>query len=278
MATKIRPQNPLTADLNFTLPAPAPYPINLRYEPLPEITAASYLVLDANSDIIMAAKNKNQKLKIASITKLMTALVTLDLYKQSNILTVKNNFNDGAIIGLTKGEKISMDSLMKALLIASANDAAQTLADNSPQPFIKLMNNKAKSLRLNDTLFSNPQGFDDGNNSSTVFDLARLGSYALRYPYIREIVRTKSAVIKDAENISYALENVNILLGDYPEVLGMKTGFTEEAGECLLSLHNINGYEVIIVVLKSEDRFGETIQLAEWVMANFTWKNLAVHL
>lgn len=274
----MRPQKPLTNDLNFTLPTPAPYPINTKHETPPEITASSYLILDANSDVIMAAKNKNQRLKIASITKLMTALVALDIYKPTDILTVKNDFVDGAVIGLTKGEKISADSLMKALLIASANDAAQALADNSSKPFVDLMNEEAKNIHMNNTIFSNPQGFDDGNNSSTVFDLAGLGSYALRYPYIREIVRTKSMVIQNAENISYALENVNILLGDHPEVLGMKTGFTAEAGECLLSLHKINGHEVIIVVLKSGDRFGETIQLSEWVKTNFTWKNLTGHL
>jgi D-alanyl-D-alanine carboxypeptidase (penicillin-binding protein 5/6) len=278
LATKIQPHSPLTTQLNFALPLPAPYPINIGHDIPPEITTASYLILDANSNVIIISKDINRKLKIASITKLMTALVALDLYKPTEILTVKNNFNNGAIIGFTKGEKISVDSLIKALLITSANDAAQTLADNSPRPFIELMNKKAQDIHLNDTLFSNPQGFDDGNNSSTVFDLARLGSYVLRYPYIREIVRTKSTVIKNTENKSYTLENVNILLSDHPEVLGMKTGFTEEAGECLLSLHKINGHEVIIVVLNSEDRFGETMQLAEWLSANFNWKNLAQHL
>lgn len=279
MATKIRPQKSLVADLNFALPTPAPYPINIGYATPPEITAASYLILDANSNIIMISKNMTGKLKIASITKLMTALVALDIYKPTDILSVKNDFYDGSIIGLTKGEKISVDSLTKALLIASANDAAQTLADNSPFSFVELMNKKAKAIHLNDTLFSNPQGFDDGNNSSTVFDLARLGSYALRYPYIKEIVRTQNTTINNAnKNKSYSLENVNKLLADHPEVLGIKTGFTEEAGECLLSLHKINDHDVIIVVLKSEDRFEETMQLADWTSANFTWKNLAGHL
>jgi D-alanyl-D-alanine carboxypeptidase (penicillin-binding protein 5/6) len=138
------------------------------------------------------------------------------------------------------------------------------------------MNKKAKSLHLDNTLFSNPQGFDDGENYSTVTDLVRLASYSLRSTYIRQIVRTSLAVIHDADNSkSYVLENVNQLLFEHPEIQGIKTGFTEEAGECLISLINKNNHEIIIVLLKSEDRFGETLALSDWVFTNFTWTALA---
>lgn len=274
-ATPVRYHPPLVSDLNFVFPTPAPYAVNTKHELPPDITAASYLILDAKSDVVLASKNKNEKLKIASTTKLMTALTALDIYKPEDILAVKKDFSDGAIIGLEKGEKISADALFHALLIASANDAAAVLADNSPTDFVKLMNKKAKSLHLNDTIFSNPQGFDDGENHSTALDLALLASYSLRSPYIKELVRTPFYTIKnDNKTKSYALANVNKLLFTNPEVQGIKTGFTEEAGECLITLINKNNHEIIIVLLKSGDRFGETLALSDWVFTNFTWEEL----
>ena len=197
--TPIRYHPPLVSDLNFVFPTPAPYPINTKNVSPPEISAASYLILDATSDAVLASKKGGEKLKIASTTKLMTAMTALSIFKTTDTLTVKSNFPGGAIIGLTKGEKITVNSLMHALLIASANDAAQVFADNSKTNFVNLMNKKAKSLHLDNTLFSNPQGFDDGENYSTVTDLARLASYSLRSTYIRQIVRNSLAVIHNAD-------------------------------------------------------------------------------
>ena len=260
-------------ELNFALPTPAPYPIKkISTERIPEITAESYLAIDMDSDTILFSKNKDAKLKIASITKLMTALVALDLYKPNDILTVKRDFTEGAIIGLLKNEKIRFDELLKALLIPSANDAAQTIADNSPTDFVRLMNKKAREIHLNNTLFSNPQGFDDGNNYSTVLDLSRIGEYVLRFPVVEKIVGSKEATISNADKTkTYTFSNVNQLLFDDTNVHGIKTGNTDEAGECLMSLFEENGHRIIIVILKSSDRFGESERLAEFTFSNFIW-------
>ncbi len=238
----------------------------------PEITAKSYIVLDSKSDAVLLFKNKNMKLKIASLTKLMTALTALDIFRDDEILEVKRNFNEGAVIGLLKGDKLFFKDLLLALLIPSANDAAQALADNSKADFVKLMNKKARALHLKNTLFTNPQGFDDGKNESTVEDMARLGQYALQFPKIKEIVNMKNASIKNVDGTkTYEFSNVNQLLFSNPFVHGIKTGFTEEAGECLISLFEKDGHAVIIVVLKSEDRFGDTEKLANYAFSNFIW-------
>lgn len=260
-------------ELNFSLPTPASYPKKTQTTSLfPEISAKSYIVLDSKSDAVLLFKNKNMKLKIASLTKLMTALTALDIFRDDEILEVKRNFNEGAVIGLLKGDKLFFKDLLLSLLIPSANDAAQTLADNSKEDFVKLMNKKARALHLKNTLFTNPQGFDDGKNESTVEDMARLGQYALQFPKIKKIVNMKNANIKNADGTkTYEFSNVNQLLFSNPFVHGIKTGFTEEAGECLISLFEKDGHEVIIVVLKSEDRFGDTEKLADYAFSNFIW-------
>lgn len=268
-----QPISPAVNELSFSLQPPALYPTaKINKDPIPEVSAQSYIVLDAKSDAIILSKNIGIKLKIASLTKLMTAIVSINLYKPEEVLVVKQNYTQGAIIGLEKNEKITFDSLLKALLIPSANDAAQVLADNAPQSFVKLMNEKAHAIHLNDTLFSNPQGFDDGDNYSTVLDLARLGEYALQFSKIKQIVNMANATIRNADGTkTYDLTTVNQLLFLDSQVHGIKTGYTEEAGECLMSLFEKDGHDLIIVVLKSNDRFGDSEALADYSFSNFIW-------
>ncbi len=202
----------------------------------------------------------------------MTALVSLDIYNKNDILTVKNKYSNGVVIGLTKGEKISVESLLFALLIPSANDAAQVLADNANEDFVNLMNEKAIKIHLDATHFSNPQGFDDGVNYSTVHDLTRLATYALNTEFIKAAVKTPTAVIENADKSkTYEIRNVNELLFANPEYQGIKTGYTEQAGECLLSLVARGNHKIIIAILKSEDRFEETQKLADWTFRNTIW-------
>jgi serine-type D-Ala-D-Ala carboxypeptidase (penicillin-binding protein 5/6) len=279
-STELQTKTQEIKKLNFTLPPPAPYPMEKPFAPnVPAVSAEGYIVLDVKSDKIILSKNPNEALKTASITKLMTALTAIDIFKPNDVLTAKTEFTDGAIIGIQVGDKFRFSELLKALLIPSANDAAQTIADNSKTDFVKSMNKKAMSLHLNNTFFSNPQGFDDGNNHSTVLDLARIGEYSLLNKTIRGIVRTKTDEIFNLDGTkSYPLTNVNELLFSDPQVQGIKTGYTEEAGECLMSLYEKAGHEVIFVVLKSNDRFGETKQLSDYVFSNFIWDLPQTHM
>lgn len=263
-----------TKELNFSLPSPAPYPLPKLPQALPpELTAKAAIVIDTNSDTVLYSRNKFAPLKMASITKLLTALTALDIYEPRAILEVKRKFEDGVIIGLEPKEKMSLENLIQAMLVASANDAAQVLADNSSH-FIDKMNQKAREINLKNSRFSNPQGFDEGENYTTVTDLAFLGSVALKNPFIKKTVSTKKTTIKNVAGKTYELININELLFSNPEFLGIKTGNTEEAGECLLSYVEENGRKLIIAIVGSEDRFGETLLLKNWAMQNFVWKTL----
>lgn len=246
-------------------------PVNLKLSAIPVLSGQSFFVFDINSKKTLAQNNSQKRMPIASTTKIMTALVSLDLYKPEEILTVKQIFNNGSIIGLQEGEQLTAKDLLQALLIPSANDAAQTLADNAPQQnFVELMNQKAAALRLAETHFSNPQGFDDAENYSTAEDLARITFEATKNQLFKKIVATKTSEISSLQGKKYFLQNVNELLND-PSFYGVKTGQTQLAGQCLVSLVMIKNQPILIVVLGSQDRFGDTLKLKNWLEENFIW-------
>ena len=279
--------NPITADnTNQTEKkniepesVPPPIPVLVPNVLYPEISAQGILIKDLDSGVVMYAKNEKQPLSPASTTKIMTALVTLDKFNLDDVLTVNTVINNGRVMNLTHLEKLTVEALLYGTLVHSANDAAYTLAENYPggyAAFISEMNRKAKELGLTDTYFTNPIGFDDENHYSTASDLARLASFALSNKVIAKIVGTRAITVSD---ISYTyfhdLKNVNILLGKIAGLSGVKTGYTENAGEILISEVRKNGHAVLFVVLKSSDRFGETVRLIDWVFNNFSWVPLS---
>jgi len=279
-------QPPQTQAVEIDFPAPAAYPVNFTHQPPPLLTARSVLVLDQDSAVVLYQKNAHSRLLPASTVKIMTALIALDHYQLDDVLTVQGINWEGQDIGLREGEKLSARSLLYGLLVASANDAAQVLAKNYPggeRAFVAAMNQKAQELNLTDTYFANPVGLDSDENGdlladhsfTTTLDLARLTTYALRNPVFAQIVATPKIVISDVTGkIIHPLQNINQLLGRIRGIKGVKTGWTEEAGECLVSFIKRENKGVVIVVLGSQDRFGETARLAEWVFANHSWENL----
>lgn len=262
--------------LPFAVPTPAPYPINITgFYPGAEFSAAGLIVLDVVSGVFLYKRNEEQELAPASTTKIMTALVALDHYALDDVLTVKTLVN-GQSMNLVAGERITVENLLYGTLIASANDAAYALADNYPgglNTFIEAMNTKAAELHLTKSHFTNPVGYDDPNHKMTPLDLARLSSISLTNPTIAKMVAIPQITISDVTHTYFhPLSNVNQLLGKIPGVGGIKTGWTEEAGENLVTLVERNGHKVIIVVLKSRDRFGETARLIDWVFGNYRWE------
>lgn len=269
-------------DTNF--PLPAAYPVNFTGKNPPPLTAYSVLVLDQDSAVVLYQKNARSKLLPASTVKIMTALVALNYYQLDEILTVEDINWRGQNMELQEGEKISVRALLYGLLVGSANDAAQVLAKSYPggeQAFVGVMNEKAKELNLFDTYFANPTGIDtdDAGNLlpdhsfTTTLDLARLTTQALRNPVFTQLVATPQIVVSDVSGeITHPLENINQLLGRIEGIKGVKTGWTEEAGECLVSFVERNGKGIMTVVLESEDRFGETAKLIEWVFTNYEWE------
>jgi serine-type D-Ala-D-Ala carboxypeptidase (penicillin-binding protein 5/6) len=268
---------PLIRALSFPTPTPAPYPVNrTSYYPREEVSAQGIIVLDVTSNSTMYARDAEVSLSPASTTKILTSLVAMDTYDLDDVVTIQTVMNNGAMMGLIPGEQITVENLLYGALIQSGNDAAWALAEHFPggvEKFVHAMNTKAAALHLDHSHFTNPVGFDDPNHKMPAHDLARLASFALTNKTLAKIVAIPQITISDVTHTHFhPLTNVNQLLGKIPGVGGIKTGWTEEAGENLVTLVERNGHKVIIVVLKSTNRFADTAFLIDWIFSNYEWK------
>lgn len=275
-----------TRDVSVDLPWASNYPINVTGVSPPWVSAYGVVVMDRDSAVLLFGKNEKTQLLPASTVKIMTALVALDYYSLDQVLTVGQVSHVGQDIKLVTGEQITVKNLLYGLLISSANDAALVLAQNYPgglAGFVEIMNQKAASLRLADTYFANPTGLDSDPQDSllkdfsytTALDLARLTSWALKKPLFAQIIATPFLEITDVTGkIKHQLYNLNELLGRVEGMKGVKTGWTEDAGECLVGFVEKNGQGIITVVLQSQDRFGETARLVDWAFANYDWQEI----
>lgn len=244
--------------------------------PVPAFSAKAVLAKDLTTQTILYQKDINVSLPIASTTKIMTALVASDYFKANSVLEVKMAATiGGSKVGLVSGEDLSFRSLLYGMLLNSGNDAAYALAENYPggvTGFITAMNNKAKSLNLQDTHFDNPAGFDSPAHYSSAKDLAIITEEALKNSQLSRIFATKETnIVSIDKKYTHSLANLNRLLSQVKGVLGVKTGYTEEAKENLVTYVNRDGHQILTVILGSNDRFGESTQLIEWVYSNFTW-------
>jgi D-alanyl-D-alanine carboxypeptidase len=257
------------------LPPPPLYPVNVTKNLPMDMTAEGVLIKDIPSGVILYTKNEKNRFSPASTTKVMTALVALDKYKLNDILTVNTVMKEGRLMGLIEGETISFESLLYGALVHSGNDAAYTLAENYPggvNGFVDAMNAKAKELHLDNSHFTNPIGFDHPEHYTTAVDLAKMSEAGLESDIFKKIISTKNITVSDTTfTYFHDLKNVNELLGKIQGVKGIKTGFTENGGEILISEVNKNGKDILIVLLKSRDRFGETEKLINYVFSNFVW-------
>ncbi|HRY60330.1 MAG TPA: serine hydrolase [Patescibacteria group bacterium] len=245
------------------------------------IKAQTYIAADRATMTPLLEKDAGKKVQIASITKLMTAVITVENSKLDDVVTINSTFKDApdGRMGLYVTEKITVENILNGLLISSSNDAAEALAyyigKGNYKSFIQMMNTKAAEIGMSNTRFSNAMGLDNGENYSTPQDLVYLANYALKNEFIAKTVKTQEKRVKNIEGTStHYLKTTDELLADKDfEFLGLKTGSTPEAGECLLSFAKTkNGHEIITVVLGSMDRFGETKEIVKWVDANITWE------
>lgn len=245
----------------------------------PILSAQGALAVDLDSGISLYEKNSDAALLPASTTKIITALVALDMYLPDQVLTVGKNVKvDGQKMGLFAGEQMRFEELLYGLLVYSANDAAETLAYNYPggyRAFVDVMNSKAVELSMVNTHFDNPVGLDGDGQHSTAKDLVRASEVAMRNPEFAKIVGTKQVVVKDETGkYAYNLRNINELLGSVPGVLGVKTGWTENARENLVTYIERDGHRIMIAVLGSQDRFGETKELIDWIFTSYKWEEV----
>lgn len=247
----------------------------------PGFGAQAVLAVDLASGRVLYEKNSHTRLPPASTTKIMTALVALEHFKQADVLKVSPQFlAGGSTMGLVSGEQIFFRGLLYGMMLNSGNDAAYTIAENFPgglDAFVTAMNKKSEELGLKDTHFQNPAGFDGINHYSSAHDLAKIASIAVSDPQLARVVSTKETYVSPLKGQGEALalrphhlKNLNKLLSE-PGVLGVKTGFTELAGENFVGLVERDGRRVLTVVLKSRDRFGDTKNLMDWVFLNFRW-------
>ena len=255
-----------------------------NYPPIPvyrgqtsfTVGSESVFAMDVDSEVVLLAKNEDVSMLPASTVKMMTALVASDIYTSDLSLEVKNPVVVGQKMGLKAGEKISANDLLNGLLIYSANDAAEVLAQNyadGRSAFVALMNKKAGDLGLTKTRFTNPSGVDENGQYSTARDLAYLGLSIIKNESISSIVATKQKTVASTNGIiQHKLTSTNQLLGTVPGVLGIKTGWTEFARENLVTYVTRDNHKVIIAVLGSADRFGETKRIIDWIYSSFTWQ------
>lgn len=246
--------------------------------PPPDLTAQAVTVYDLDSRQFIYQKNADTRFYPASITKIVTALVSLAHFEPDGVIQVQNGYKAlGNTIKLAPQDKLTVRSILYGLLVSSGNDAALTLAENYPRGyvgFVKSMNEYATNLGLSNTHFTNPSGVVNPDHYTTAADLTILAREAISNAVIRQIVVTRSVTINSVDGQhSYYLESTNKLLG-LEGVKGLKTGWTPESGECLVTLVERNGHPILITVLDSQDRFGESKQLIDWTYQNFTWKNL----
>lgn len=232
--------------------------------------------MDLDSRALLYVKNPDLSLMPASTTKIMTALVVLERDRLNKTINVGKVYTVGQVMKLQPQEEITIKDLLYGLLVQSGNDAAMALASDYPggvEAFVKKMNEKAKEIYLKNTTFTNPIGIEEYGHYSTAHDLTLLAAFALKNQEFQSIVATKEITVFDKSGkIKHVLNNVNQLLGEVEGIKGVKTGWTENAGECLIAEVERNNHQIITVVLGSQDRFQETKTLIEWVFANHKWQ------
>lgn len=263
-------QTETAQQINQNFPKPAP-----NYQEAPVTSARAIAIIDSKTGISFYEKDSNTRYLPASTIKMMTALVALENCSPKDIVTVKSVQKEGTQMGLEVGDRLTVENLLYGMLLSSGNDAAYALANacaSSYNDFIGNMNQKAIDLEMKNTHFINPAGFDDNLQYSTALDLAKLAKIVVANPLIAKIVSTKSSVVTDITgNKTYTLENVDKLLGVVAGLEGVKTGQTEGSLGIFISKITRDGNTVIIAVLGSNDRFGESEQLIDWVFKNHIW-------
>jgi D-alanyl-D-alanine carboxypeptidase len=263
--------------------------------------AKAAVVIDVETNTILHYQNAKKRLAIASLTKIMTAILVVENIKdlEKEIVTIDEDavYEDGTKIGcpnggfcpgvrLQVGEKISAWNLFQAMIMNSTNDAAVALAKHiagSEEKFAKMMNEKARELGLEDTHFCNPSGLDEENNPggcySSAYDLARIAAYSLQYDKIWDTMKVPSAEIFSADGkIQHHIGNTDRLLEQMPNCVGGKTGFTYEAGECLMSAATDpsgKDIKVVGVILDDYYRWQDMKSMLTWSFQAYQWPNVS---
>jgi D-alanyl-D-alanine carboxypeptidase (penicillin-binding protein 5/6) len=259
-------------------------------------SAHASVVMDTESGVVLQEKNAHERRQIASLTKLMTAMLVAErIENMDEPVTIDAEMiaTEGTRVGcprtgfcngmrLREGERLTVRDLLKAALMNSANDAALALAKHisgSSETFVELMNARARTLGLQNTHFCTPSGLElDGRESecySSAFDVARIASQALKHDILWELARTPSATIVSVDGkYSHDIFNTDVLLGEYPDLIGAKTGFTPLAGYSLLAISSDpeRQHRVVSVVLNDPERWSSVKKMFAWAFQSHYWR------
>ena len=239
------------------------------------------LIYDRASGRILYEKNGNKQTPMASTTKIMTAIVVLENANLTDVVTISSKAAGigGSRLGLKKNDKITVNDLLYGLMLRSGNDAAIALAihvGGSVEGFAEMMNNKAKELGLVNSHFVVPHGLDNDGHYTTAYELAKIADYALNIDKFKEIVSTRNTTIY-INGYAKAINNTNQLLGSVSGVYGVKTGFTNGAGRCLVTACKRDDLDVITVIIganTTKQRTSDTIKLIQYAYNNFEIVNI----
>jgi D-alanyl-D-alanine carboxypeptidase len=247
----------------------------------PSVSATAYILVNPQSEEILVERAADRRLPMASTTKIMTAIVTLERTKLTDTVVVPRTAASagGSSSGLVPGERLSVRTLLTGLMIASGNDASIALADHvgrgSEARFVRYMNAEARDMRLTNTRFANPHGLDHAGHYASVRDLVTLGERGLQYPLIRQVVRRRVATIPGPGGRgTRKLESENDLLAIDPEADGIKTGHTAGAGYALVAhaKRRSNGVELYAALIGSPSRSRrarDARRLLDWGFAQY---------
>jgi D-alanyl-D-alanine carboxypeptidase (penicillin-binding protein 5/6) len=226
----------------------------------PQVSGVSVLLMDLKSGQILFERQSHDRLAIASITKIMTAIVAIENGNLDSVVTIGPEVLDrkkiyGTLVYLTPGEKFTLRRLLFALLMNSANDAAVAIAKSiggNEENFVEMMNQKAKDLGLKDTHFTNPHGLSEIGHNSSAYDMAIIARYGLQKPALAEIVKTKFTEFPRSKEgvLPDSLQNHNKLLWQYDGADGVKTGYTSLAGNTIVASATRNDRQLLVVILK----------------------------
>lgn len=241
----------------------------------PDVDASYGIVMTSDGQVLWS-RSPEESSSIASTTKIMTAIVALENGNLDQQVTVSEN---AASVGessasLTAGSQTTLRDLLYAMMVESGNDAAVAVAEGvagSSDAFVDMMNAKAAELNLHNTHFSNPNGLEQEGHHSCASDLAVLAQYAMRKQDFRDMVGSKTVTV-DLGHGEETIESTDVLLGSYDGLIGVKTGFTDEAGYCFVGACNRDGLEIYSVVLGSSDagsRFTSTRELMDWAYKHY---------
>ena len=242
---------PVPPDLHLPVPT-------AEYRPVPSVTAASWIVFDATDGVVLASRNPDEPRPMASTTKMMTALIALEESDPETVVTVSNRAADigEAEIGLIAGEQLPIGDLIDSMIVRSANDAAVAVAEaigGDVETFVELMNDRAAELGLTRTTFVNPHGLDAEGHVSTARDLLRLGLAAMANPAFRgAAVETEVSLPPAPDGTPRVAPATNELIQSYEGAIGVKTGFTFQAGLVLVAAAERDGRAIYAVVMGSE--------------------------